>query len=71
MNVLTGQVETQALRNPQEGLFSPTAEEEGGKQQGELPWRAGDISGVFKDAEELAWQRDSMCKGLDGVRRER
>ena len=37
MNVLTGQVETQALRNPQEGLFSPTAGEEGGKQQGEVP----------------------------------
>lgn len=51
MSVLTGQVETQALGNPQEGLFSPPAEEEGGKQQGELPCRAGDISGVFKDAE--------------------
>lgn len=51
MSVLTGQVETQALGKPQEGLFSPPAEEEGGKQQGELPCRAGDISGVFKDAE--------------------
>ena len=71
MSVLTGQVETPALGNPQEGLFSPAAEEEGGKQQGELPCRAGDIRGVFKDAEELAWQRDSMWKGLDGVRRER
>lgn len=71
MSVLTGQVETQALGNPQEGLFSPPAEEEGGKQQGELPCRAGDISGVFKDAENLAWQKDSSCKGLDGVRRER
>ena len=71
MSVLTGQVETQALGNPQEGLFSPPAEEEGGKQQGELPCRAGDISGVFKDAENLAWQKDSSCKVLDGVRRER
>lgn len=50
---------------PQEGLFSPTAEEEGGKRQGELPCGAGEVSGVLKDAEELVWQRDSACKGLE------
>lgn len=65
MSVLSGQAETRHWGEPQEELFSPTAEEGGGKQQGELPCGAGEMSGALKDAEELVQQRDSTCKGLE------